>query len=371
MKFTRPLALGIAAGLVIGAFGAAATASAEPVTDGYALTGSDTLQDSLNAITNGTRVTGSSVRATDLEGVTLGNYDAFGTGQIQVKPNGPYFKRPAGSGDGRNALIASIQGESGNWDGKVITGQVDIARSSSGPGSSADDNGDLAYVPYARDAISYAYVGPDANLGDLSVAQLKEIYESSAANPVVIGGTTILPLIPQSSSGTRSTFLLAIGVSTLGSGVSSTYGGVANSLPENDGSVLTQVGHIVPFSAGSWIAQANKVAGVNTIPSTGTVKMGKIAGVAPFTTSGTTLVPNQTFYNGAFGRDTYLIVEWARINPNDAKYDPSLAALMNPSSTASLVNMSASATSVGGVKRRFGFLPVADSAPIRAYPNVY
>jgi len=363
MKIKKPLILGVVAGLALSTFAAITPAFADPVSNSYVLVGSDTLQDSANALTNGSSVTGSSVRVV-ANGSSLGNFDAFGSANIQTKPGGPFFYRPAGSGDGRNALISSITGAA--WHGTVITGQVDIARSSSGPGSNANSAGDLAYVPYGRDAVAYAYYGPAADLGNLTTAQLKAIYESNT--DVTIGGTVVKPLIPQSSSGTRSFFLGAIGVTTLGSTVSSSYNGVTNTLPENNATVLTEVGQIVPFSAASWVAQANGAA-----PSslTANAAMGSPDGVAPFTTSGTTLVPSSTFYATAFGRDTYVIVEFARIDPTDAKYDVNLADLVDRTKPTSLTNFSASPTSSGAVKKKFGFLAPASTTVIRAYPSVY
>jgi len=363
MKSTKTLVLGLTAGLALSAFGIAGIAHADPVSNSYVLVGSDTLQDSCNALTNGTIITGSMFRAMP-NGSSVGNFDAFGSATIQAKPNGPFFVRPAGSGNGRSALIASITGAP--WQGKTITGQVDIARSSSGPGSNAAANGQLLYVPFGRDAVSYAYYGSGTELVSLTTAQLKQIYESNT--PVTINGVEVKPLIPQSGSGTRDFFLSAIGVAAadLGSTVSSDN----NTLPENDASVLNTVGQIVPFSAASWIAQANGASGVNTIPASGNVKLGSPNGQAPFTGSGSSLVPASAFYSSQFGRDTYLIVEYARVNPSDAKYDPTLAGLVDSNRGTSLTNMGTSPTSAGAVKRQFGFLPVADATPIRAYPTI-
>ncbi|GAA2184592.1 substrate-binding domain-containing protein [Brooklawnia cerclae] len=367
IRFIRRTALAAGVGVAVAVFGFVSPASAEPVSNSYVLVGSDTLQDSLNAITNGTNLGGSFVRSTG-GGNTVGNFDAFGSSLIQTKPNGPYFVRPAGSGNGRNALISSITGAA--WNGKTITGQVDIARSSGGPGSNVAEDGDLLYVPYGRDAVSYAYYGTGTELASLTTAQLKQIYESDTA--ITINGVEVKPLIPQSGSGTRDFFLSAIGVAAadLGDIVSSTYNGVANTLPENDGSVLTTAGQIVPFSAASWIAQANGASGVNTIPTSGNVKLGSPNGVAPFTGT-TTLAPASAYYSSSYGRDTYLIVEYARVNPNDSKYDAGLAALVDPSATTSLTNFGSLPSTTGAAKRKFGFLAVADTTPIRAYPNVY
>lgn len=361
MKFSKPLALGLVAGLAAAAFATAVPAFSDPVANSYVLVGSDTLQDSANALTNGTNLTGSYVRI-KADGATLGNFDAFPKGStIQAKSGGPFFVRPSGSGDGVKALSASIQNTT--FNGVAIGGQVDIARSSSGPSSNANADGKLMYIPYARDAVSYAYIDSAGKLGSLTTAQLKAIYEANT--PTVIDGVTVKPLIPQTGSGTRSFFLTAIGVTTLGSQVSSAYNGTDNTLPENNAGALTQEGQIVPFSAASWIAQSNGAA-----PSTitgNTVKLGSTNGIAPYSGSGNALVPNSSYYNTSYGRDTYLVVERARITPGDAKYDPILDNLVDPTSNTSLTNFDDSPTSAGAVKQKSGFLAPSSQVGIPAY----
>ncbi len=122
---------------------------------------------------------------------------------------------------------------------------------------------------------------------------------------------TVKPRLPQTSSGTRTFFLNAIGVTT--PSVCRRRDPTPPS-PENDATVLGD-GEIIPFSAASWIAQANSVAGVNTVAAASTVQLGSpVAGAAPFTGTAPSLVPNASYYsNTTFGRDTYLIVERARV----------------------------------------------------------
>jgi hypothetical protein len=126
--------------------------------------------------------------------------------------------------------------------------------------------------------------------------------------------------------------------------------------------------YVVPFSAANWISQSN-LAAPNTIPASGAVKLGtpvvdaSNVPVPAYTGTGTALVPNAPFYaNTTFGRDTYLVVEAARLDStNAAKYDATLASLLDPTRTGSLTNMSSSTTSAGGVKRTFGFLTVSST----------
>jgi len=370
VKINKIAAIGAAVGLLLSGAGFASTASAEPVSNSYVAVGSDTLQDAMNALTNGTSASGSYVRVL-ADGKSIGNFDAFGSPAIQAKSNGPFFARPNGSGAGRDALRRSIDGN--NWSvsgnstpARSITGQVDIARSSSGPGSNANADGRLLYVPFARDAVAYAYTGGTAAWATLTPSQLKGIYEGTITS---IDGVTVKPRLPQTSSGTRSFFLNALGVTT--------PAGVADAsnttVPENDATVLGD-GEIIPFSAASWIAQANGVAGVNTVAAASSVQLGSpVSGAAPFTGTAPALAPNSSYYsNTTFGRDTYLIVERARVQSSftytgSPAYDAVLANLVNSSSLTSLTNFGNSPLAPGSVKRKFGFIAPSSTTPLAAY----
>jgi len=375
MKALRKIAiLGITASLVASGVMLAGPASADPVAGGYSATGSDTIQDVMNALTNGTAVTGATVRVT-AAGVSIGNFDAFGSAKIQTKPAGPFFVRPAGSGNGVKSLSRSV--DSNPWNGTVITGQVDIARSSSGPGANANTNGLLAYVPFARDGMAYAYKAANAAdaavLANLTTAQLTSLYTASSVGAATtIGGVVITPRLPQSGSGTRSFFLGAIAVTTLGGAVNDTL----NTTPENDGSVLA-ANEIIPFSTACWVAQKNGAA-PSTFTGTTGVGLGSPTGVAPYTpypTPGSADVAPLTssttyFANTTWGRDTYLVVEYARINPADPKYDATLANLVNPTKAGSLASWSVSPTQPGAVKAKFGFQQASTTSITRAYATL-
>jgi hypothetical protein len=379
ISIKRPVVLGVVASLALGIFAAVPAAHADPVSNSYAAVGSDTLQASMNALTNGTSVTGPRVRVT-ASGATLGNFDAFAPGfnaaggTIQTKPAGNFFGRPSGSGAGVDALVASINNTTYTANGVTanVGGLIDIARSSAGP-SAQVAGGLLAWVPYGRDAVAFAYSGgsaaDQANVADLTPGQLNTIYSATADQ--VINGTTVKAYLPQSGSGTRKFFMGAIGIpsNVAGSAVYTNN----NTLAENDATVFpttVPVGtaYVVPFSAANWISQSN-LAAPNTIPASGAVKLGtpvvdaSNVPVPAYTGTGTALVPNAPFYaNTTFGRDTYLVVEAARLDStNAAKYDATLASLLDPTRTGSLTNMSSSTTSAGGVKRTFGFLTVSST----------
>ncbi|AWB96449.1 hypothetical protein DCE93_12985 [Agromyces badenianii] len=369
MKLKKIVALSAAIGVALSGVAIASSASAEPVSNSYVAVGSDTLQDSMNALINGTSASGSFVRVKS--GIsTLGNFDSFGSAAIQTKSAGVYFARPAGSSQGRDALRRSIDGA--NWSAsgnttpaKPIPGQVDIARSSSGPGSNADANGKLLYVPYGRDALAYAYKGGTAAWANLTAAQLKAIYEGTLTS---IDGVTVTPKLPQNGSGTRSFFLGAIGV-TNPSGVADQ---ATTTLPENDATVLGD-NQIIPFSVANWVSQGNNVSGVNTLAAAPTVLLGSpVAGQVPFTGTAPNLVPSAGYYsNSTFGRDTYLIVERSRVDSTfsgSAAFDPALANLIDSTKSNSLTNFGNLAFHPGAVKKKFGFLAPSSSTPIAAYP---
>lgn len=361
VKTKKAAALCAVVGVALaGLVAAAPAANADPVSSSYVLAGSDTLQDAANALANGTTLTGPIVRVSSASGA-IASYDAFGGAAIQTKSNGPYFARPAGSGDGVRALSRSIDGAPFSVPGNTtpavsITGQVDIARSSSGPGANANASGPLAYIPFSRDAVSYAIApGTATGLEQLSTAQLTQIYNCTLTT---VNGVAVSPVLPQSASGTRKFFLSAIGVSTPGACVNQ------STLPENDGTVFTTAGQIIPFSVASWVAQKTGAAQNRT----GTAVLGSAEGAtAPYTGTGSSIVPNAAYYSDStWGRDTYVVVEYAKINTSSPTYDAALAAIVDPTKAKSLTNFGTLASTSGAVKTKFGFLAPSSTTIIRA-----
>ncbi|MEL4320232.1 hypothetical protein WJX64_14550 [Leifsonia sp. YIM 134122] len=368
MKFKKVVALGAAVGVALSGIALASPAYADPVSNSYSIVGSDTLDSVTNALVNGTSVTGPTVRITSA-GASIGSYDAFGSPLIQTKANGVYFGRPAGSSAGRDALRRSMDGApyapggSNPTPAKVITGQVDIARSSSGPGSgNISAAGKLLYVPFARDAVSYAYKGGTAAWATLTPSQLKQIFDGTLTS---VDGVAVNPRLPQTGSGTRTFWLGALGYTgTTAPGVSD----VGNVTPENDASVLA-AGDIIPFSVANWVAQANNVTSSNTTTVAGVALGSPVSGEPGFSGTGSALVPNADFYaNTTFGRDTYLIVERARVTVGDSKYDAKLANLVDTTKATGLTSFaSLIATQPGSIKKKFGFVAPLSSTPISAF----
>ena len=368
MKFTRPMAVGIAAGLAFGTFGVATTASAEPVTNSFSIVGSDTLQDVVNGLINGTSISGGAVRSLALA-KTAGSYDATGATLIQTKSGGVRFGRPNGSGDGVKALSRSIDGASYKAatvgsPTVLIPNQVDIARSSSG--ATAVPDGPLKYIPFGRDALTYAHTGTAVEFDNIDAATLKGLFECTITT---VGGVTVVPVIPQAGSGTRKDFIAKI-ASTEALVKEVTEGGCVQVGQEHDtefladGTTAFPANAVTAMSAAQWVAQ-NTGAGIDRRGAT--AKIGSPIGISPVTGTGAGMVPNATFYaNTTWGRDTYIVVENARVTVGDPKYDPALADLVSTGGTKLGNTASTLPSQAGSVKKKYGFLAPASLVPFRA-----
>ncbi|MCU1657297.1 MAG: hypothetical protein JWO57_1953, partial [Pseudonocardiales bacterium] len=201
-------------------------------------------------------------------------------------------QRPNGSGAGYN-LLKQDTDAAGN--GK---GYVDFSRASSARGSNVlFDSITVGTDPLAILSSS------TTNAVALSTAQLTSIYNCTATTWTAVGGTstaTIKPLLPQVGSGTRSSFLSAIGVPTPGSCVTN--------VEENDPEAIDSSGDpsnaIEPMSGGRLnlfqgklsTGAANGVGGFFTDPSCpfspaeSTTPAGCVGAAA-------TLAPNVKFWN--------------------------------------------------------------------------
>lgn len=363
MNKKKVIAAGAALGLVATLMVTVPAANAEPVANGPVVVGSDTLQDVLNALTNGTTISGGNVRSTAGPAFAA-SFDATGSASIQTKTGGNRFGRPNGSGDGVKALSRSIDGApytsgtAGAPASVVITNQVDVARSSSG--ATVVANGPLLYIPFGRDALSYAHSGgANAAFDNIDQATLKGIFECTITQ---VGGVDVTPVIPQNGSGTRADFISKVGIGTLGGCVVVGQEHDTKNLANGD---PFPANAITAMSAAQWVAQ-NTGAGVDRRGAG--VKIGSpIAGTPAVTGTGTAMVPNAAFYaNSTWGRDTYIVVEAARVTAGDAKFDANLANLVS-NATSKLGNtQSTIAAQAGSVKKKFGFLAPASTTPFRA-----
>ena len=274
--------------------------------------GSDTTQDVGNGL--GTVV------------AAIGSYDAQGSATIKVSATGPTFNRPNGSTSGVQALSASANA-GGNRTfpaagGVSIAGEVDFARSSSGPSSSFVGT-DLTFIPFARDAVTYAVNAASDFPRDIALGNatqdtitpapvtLRNIYRCAVTTYTDsdFAPVTIRPLIPQAGSGTRAFWLSALGLNEAQvAGCATDLGGTVQ---EHDGALVRGAGDIVPFSVAQYLSQANYV----NLPTAvnerrGVIELGKIGGNKPIrlTTNGNEL--NTSF---PVNRLVYNVVESSRL----------------------------------------------------------
>lgn len=267
------------------AFGAAAPAHADP--SGFKPlvgVGSDTTQDVLGGVA--TVVT------------AIGSYDAIGSSTIQTRSGGPTFTRPNGSTSGVQALSASVNNTGTRTfpatGGVSITGQVDFARSSSAPSGSFVGT-DLTFIPFARDAVTYAVSAASDFPRDIALGNagqdamspapftLRNIYRGAVTTYVdaELNPVTIRPIIPQQGSGTRAFWLSALGM-TESSIIGTPSTDISNTAQEHTGTYIKNAGDIAPFSIAQYIAQGNHGVLPTTVPERrGNIELGNVDTVKP------------------------------------------------------------------------------------------
>jgi hypothetical protein len=346
----------VAAGITALATLGTSSASADP-TDGtfrvFAGSGSDTTQSVMNGLAEAVSITGNK---------QLASYDAIPvptTVQTRAGAAGSActtIQRPSGSGDGRKALINSINGTAGtyaqataNLNSANLLGCFDFARSSSLDTTTVGltAGGTLTYVPFASENVAYATLSTSNVPRQLTKGQLKSIYQCTYHGVGL--AQTIQPLLPQDSSGTRQFFVKAIlggdgkqvipaagaggavveGTSTnLGSCVKNKAADGVTDILEHDGTFLNNFDQLVPFSTAQFIAQQGGFIDNNL----GRAALGSIS-VSASTTSGgvnTATEPyTSTLYNNpssgaassALKRDVYNVVQTSRITGANAASD--------------------------------------------------
>ena len=244
---------------------------AAPKTGDIVGTGADTAGNLLDQLSQSYNSTVTSSTSPHLFSFDTANPETGSIGDsVSTKQGCAAIPRPSGASPGISALEA----------GSTVSGGtgfcLDFASSSRGRASSdpACATGGVCFVSLAGDAVSYAtQPGSNAPPGGLSTAQLAGIYNCTITNWSQAGGKpgTIAAFLPQSSSGTRSFFLSAIGLTAPGPCVSTsaTVGGSAgasaNTLQENDGVALSLNGAagsgvnkrnvIFPYSVADYLAQ--------------------------------------------------------------------------------------------------------------------
>jgi ABC-type phosphate transport system substrate-binding protein len=306
MRFTSKLALGvgIAVGVAVCGAGAAVAdppSGTTPKTTDIVSVGSDTTQTVSNAIAGHYNAAKPTSR--------YYSWDATGSATINTKSGCASITRPNGSGAGIAAL------KSGAKTGSKYC--IDLARSSRGPapgdGSTALP---LAFVAFAKDAVTWSANSTTNAPSSLTTTQLKSIYSCDASilgtgktGKVTwneVGGTStsaVVPVIPQASSGTRSFFLSKIGVTTVGTCVVPTD----NSVEENQGTNAifsngNKANEVFPYSIAVYLAQSVHNHGAGT---QGNLKLKSVNGTAPTSGTGTSTTINPAF---PYSRSVYNVV---------------------------------------------------------------
>jgi ABC-type phosphate transport system substrate-binding protein len=339
-------AVALGAGFLLGATTlisfAGGPAGADPKQLNQALVGvgSDTTQDVMNALAgeaNGNLY--DPVRSSQASGRRqLISFDATGTACVTPRAPGASFDRPNGSSNGRDAVSQAFKPAAPGWDSasvgctsaaKNVQGLIDFGRSSSGITSTS---GDLTYIPFGRDALSYAYYTPAGvtPVTNLTQAQLTTLHtNASASAEITVGTTRIVACRIQQGSGTFASWNSKVGSpsqTVLDTSTGECPVNVSiNGLQENDAAALYSAGQavnaarptpdtmvIIGFSAANFIAQKNGVA-ASQIPAVAggeALDLGGIDGLGvPYTGTAPSLTPSATFYGSAtWGRDVYNIL---------------------------------------------------------------
>lgn len=328
--------------------------------------GSDTIEQLSNALAGfaGTQAYTPITSGAPNYSVTS-SWDALGTACITTKTGGPSFTRPNGSGSGTKALSRAI--DAGGWGNaacggvKDVSGQIDFARSSSGPSGTGTA---LTYVPFARDGVSFAYyrASGGAPVTTLTKAQLVSLF---TVGPQTIDGVPVIGCGIQTGSGTYNFWNSSLGATaSTEDTATSTCNALLGRAQENDGAALKARGDAAPagtqvvigFSAANFIAKSNLVT-ADPAPPAG-VGIGSISdfGGSPITGTAPNLAPNSAFYTlaGGFGRYVYNVVSTARID----------ALVGNTEIKGLFKGPNSGVCTADATVAKFGFLPL-DSA---AYP---
>lgn len=261
----------------------------------------------------------------------LASWDATPDNQCFIPKTGaPAIHRPNGSSEGRAILSHQI-----NADGygsaacgglKNVANTTDFARSSS---TVSNATGELTYIPFGRDAVSFAYyrASGGAPVTDLSQAELDGLFTNG---PTMIDGVNIIPCGIQTGSGTFSFWNGALPVTTAEEDSATATcralagGDAFGRIQENNTQDLKAKGDLAPagsqvivgFSAANYIAKYNGVAsdgiaagvGLGSIEGLGLAYNGTVT--SPPT--GTLTARSEFYSNGTFGRYVNFVLPTTR-----------------------------------------------------------
>ncbi|MFE2039868.1 hypothetical protein ACFXAZ_02885 [Streptomyces sp. NPDC059477] len=296
--------------------------------------GSDTTQYALNGLgdvvldTSGNKLIGS-WNATGSATITPKD------GTVAATAHCAGINRPNGSSAGIDRLILDV-------NNTAQADCVDFARSSRGP-STAGTN--LTFIPFGKDAVTYATDLGSTLPTNLTATQLQSIYRNCTFVDAGVTKTVSKALLPQAGSGTRTYWLSSIGVTEAEITTAKAAGCVDDSVQEHDGIAIANGTQIMPYSVAQWLAQGK---GFADVPNRrGESRLRNIAGVAPTTGTGTAIALNPNF---TFARDVYNVVPTAKLT------DPSIARAFVGASSQVCLNIATT--------KNYGFGDLsADTAP--------
>jgi hypothetical protein len=233
------------------------------------------------------------------------SYPSEGSATISTRPGGAAFSRPTDSIAGQKALSAAVLGST--YEGASVTGSIDFARSAIGPSSTIPGT-DLTFIPFAKDAVTFAVNAASDFPRDVSLGApsqdtivpapftLRNIYRGAITTYADANFNTVAvrPLLPRAGSETRSFWLAGLGLteSTLGSAVTD-----AGGIVTEDGSTqVTGSGDILPISVAAYIAEGNHTSLPTTvIERRGQTELGFIGTVKPYVSGSGGNVVNPAF----------------------------------------------------------------------------
>jgi ABC-type phosphate transport system substrate-binding protein len=205
-----------------------------PAATSLVTVGSDTSQAAIKLAADAYNATNPAVK--------IFSYAATGGGNVTLG-NGSTIARPNGSTAGKNLLYST-----GN------NPQIAFARSSSGPSSNGAENAaGLQMFPFAVDSLVMVTSQTAASNAptNLTPAQIVGIYDGTIKDWSAIGGKagTIVPLIPQGGSGTRSFFEAQLRAANNNNAV--TLATTVKEVQEHDpAAVQSDPNAVAPFSLG-------------------------------------------------------------------------------------------------------------------------
>ncbi|WP_448631233.1 substrate-binding domain-containing protein [Cellulomonas soli] len=239
----------VVAGVIAASVASPAAADPTPQPRDIVGVGSDTSEFVMNYIADGAVVSGSLAAGyNSAAGSRLVSFDATGSATITPRAGSAAITRPNGSGAGKALLY-------GAGNNTAVT----FARSSSGP-SAAEASAGLYHVPFALDTVKAATASTSHAPASLTVAQLVGIYNGTYTNWSQVGGSagTIVPMLPQTGSGTRSFFLAQLKAAN--GNVDVVLAGSVQTVQEHDAApIAANADAVAPFS----------VARYNTKPGAG------------------------------------------------------------------------------------------------------